>query len=67
MRAGALGLPFFIVQFAMVIKKLSKIASFINDNVSIDLNKQTTSVKEARGSTKAAVIQARYRDKSFKT
>ncbi|HGM5285047.1 TPA: HNH endonuclease [Serratia liquefaciens] len=47
------------------------IASFINDNISIDFNKQTATVKEARGSTKAAVIQARvghgpYRDKLFK-
>ncbi|WP_308381213.1 HNH endonuclease [Serratia marcescens] len=47
------------------------IASFINNNISIDFNKQTAKVKEARGSTKAAVIQARvgygpYRDKLFK-
>lgn len=47
------------------------IASFISDNISIDFNKQTATVNEARGSTKAAVIQARvghgpYRDKLFK-
>jgi len=47
------------------------IASFINDNISIDFNRQTATVKEARGSTKTAVIQAReghgpYRDKLFK-
>lgn len=47
------------------------IASFISENVSIDFNKETAKVKEATGSTKETIIQARvghgpYRDKLFK-
>ncbi|CAI0892600.1 Uncharacterised protein [Serratia fonticola] len=47
------------------------IASFISENVSIDFNKETAMVKEATGSTKETIIQARvghgpYRDKLFK-
>lgn len=47
------------------------IASFISENVSIDFNKETAKVKEATGSTKETIIQARvghgpYREKLFK-
>jgi len=47
------------------------IASFISENVSIDFNKESAKVKEATGSTKETIIQARvghgpYRDKLFK-
>ncbi|CAI1935865.1 Uncharacterised protein [Serratia fonticola] len=47
------------------------IASFIGENISIDFNKETAKVKEATGSTKETIIQARvghgpYREKLFK-
>ena len=47
------------------------IASFINENVSIDFNKELAKVEEAKGRTKETIIQARvghgpYREKLFK-
>lgn len=47
------------------------IASFITENISIDFSNEKAQVKEATGSTKESVIQARvghgpYRDKLFK-
>ncbi|NTY85527.1 HNH endonuclease [Serratia fonticola] len=47
------------------------IASFINENVSIDFNKEIAKVEEAKGRTKETIIQARvghgpYREKLFK-